>query len=151
MELYPLLAQLEPEIIDEAGAVLARAHVVHYELVGKVLTHHRLEDLYAVLLEALRTRDLTGMGRYAEQVASDRFGEGFGIAEVQDAFNVLEQAIWRRLVDALPASDLPEALALLSSVMGFGKDELSRTYVALAAQRHARSVDVGALLAGAGS
>jgi hypothetical protein len=34
MELYPLLAQLEPEIIDEAGAVLARAHVVHYELVG---------------------------------------------------------------------------------------------------------------------
>lgn len=151
MELYPLLAQLEPEIVDEAGAVLARAHVVHYELVGTALTHHRLEDLYAVVLDALRTRDLARVGSYAERLAADRFGEGFGIAEVQDAFNVLEQAIWRRLVDALPASDLPEALTLLSSVMGFGKDELSRTYVALAAQRHSRALDVGALLAGAGS
>lgn len=151
MELYPLLKQLEPEIVDEAGAVLARAHVVHYELVGKVLTHHRLEDLYAVVLDALRTRDLSGVGRYAERLATDRFSEGFGIAEVQDAFSVLEQAIWRRLVDVLPARDLPGALALLSSVMGFGKDELSRTYVELAAQRHSRSLDMGALLAGAGS
>ncbi len=151
MELTALLTGLESEVVEEATAVLARAHVTHYEVVGKLLTRHRLEALFEAVVGALRDEDLSGMGRYAEHLADERFSEGFGIAEVQDAFNVLEQAIWRRLVQALPASDLPEALTLLSSVLGFGKDELSRTYVALAAQRHSRSLDLSALLAGAGS
>ncbi len=151
MELYPLLVQLESEVVDEAATVLQRSHVTHYEVVGNTLTHRRLDDLFGVVLEAVRTRDLSGIGRYAEALAGSRFEEGFGITEVQDAFNALEQATWRRLVVALPAEELPEALAALSSVLGFGKDQLCRAYVALATQRRLPALDVGALVAGAAS
>ena len=151
MELYPLLVQLESEVVEEAATVLRRSHVTHYEVVGSTLTHRRLEDLYGVVAEAVRSSDLATIGRYAESLARARWEEGFGIAEVQDAFNALEQALWQRLVVALPPQDLPGALATLSSVLGFGKDSLCRSYVALATQRRVPSLDVGALVAGAGS
>ena len=38
--------------------------------------------------------------------------------------------------------------ALLSTVLGFGKDALARTFVELASKRHVRSLDLTALFAG---
>ena len=73
---------------------------------------------------------------------------GFGITEVQTAFNAVEVVMWRRLVAIVPPQDLAEAVGLLSTVLGFGKDVLARRYVALASQRHVPTLDLSALFAG---
>jgi hypothetical protein len=56
--------------------------------------------------------------------------------------------MWRRIVAAAPPADLAEAVGLLSTVLGFGKDTLARTYVALATRSHVPSLDLSALFAG---
>ena len=65
--------------------------------------------------------------------------------EVQTAFNVLEEAIWKRIETEIPHDDLARSLALVSTVLGSGKDRLARSYVALATQSQVPALDVQAL------
>jgi hypothetical protein len=67
---------------------------------------------------------------------------------VQTAFNVLEEAMWRKIVAVTPPEHLAEAIGLLTTVLGAGKDALARTYVALATNQHVASLDLGALFQG---
>ena len=87
---------------------------------------------------------------YAQQVAEERFAAGVGIAEVQTAFNVLEEVLWRRVVATANPDQLADAIGLLSTVLGTGKDNLARTYVALATKTHVPSLDLTALFRGGG-
>jgi hypothetical protein len=86
--------------------------------------------------------------RYAESVAHERFNAGFGISEVQTAFNAIEEAAWRGLLASGPAADVVEPIGLLSTVLGAGKDELARTYVSLAASRSVPTLDLSAMFKG---
>ena len=145
MSVEDLLAGQRSEVLDEAYAGLAALHTAHYERSGEQFTRERLAELFDVVLVALGERQLTGIGEYAERVAEQRFAAGFGIAEVQSAFNVLEQAIWRRVVADVAPEDLAEAIGLVGTILGHGKDALARRYVSLASQRHVPSLDLTAL------
>ena len=115
------------------------------------LTRQRLGDLHDLVVAAIRDRDLTGVVSYAHEVAVERFNAGFDISEVQTAFNSLEEAMWRRLVADEPHAELAQAIGLLSTVLGAGKDSLARTYVSLAGHRHVSSLDLTALFRGTNS
>jgi hypothetical protein len=67
------------------------------------------------------------------------------------AFNALEEAMWRCVVVAEPPDDLAEAIGLLSTVLGYGKDAVARRYLSLASKRHVPSLDLSALFGGASS
>jgi hypothetical protein len=67
---------------------------------------------------------------------------------VQSAFNSLEEVVWARMLAELPPAELAEALGLVSTVLGAGKDALARRYVSLAARTHAPSLDLSALFTG---
>ncbi|MDQ1247211.1 MAG: hypothetical protein QG597_1581 [Actinomycetota bacterium] len=56
--------------------------------------------------------------------------------------------MWRQVIVAVPADELPEAIGLLTTVLGFGKDALARTYVSQACKRHVPSLDLTAMFAG---
>ena len=143
MSLVESLRDAQDEVLSEASQALQRAHLVHYEAAGAEESRHRLEDLYDLTLEPIC--------RFAETVSRGRFEAGFDIAEVQTAFNVLEEAIWHVVVSRLPAEDLAEATGLVGTVIGAGKDTLARTWVSLAAKRHVASLDLSALFRGATS
>jgi hypothetical protein len=151
MDLDALLMQDESAVLDEAYSALQRSHITHYEAAGEKLTRKRLEDLFRLIVDAIRTRNLAEVSTYSEGVAVERFNQGFDVSEVQTAYNALEEAMWRRVVKAEPADDLPEAIGVLSTVLGFGKDALARKYVSLASERHVPSLDLTALFEGAGS
>ncbi len=68
----------------------------------------------------------------SEQLAADCFGAGIDLADVQAAFVVLQDVLWRHLSAALPGDQQLEALRLVNAILGTGKDALARTYVALA-------------------
>jgi len=151
MDLDALLLEAETAVLDEAYADLHRSHVTHYELAGETLTRQALTELFRLVVTAIRTRDLAAMSAYSDEIAEERFNDGYDISEVQMAFNSLEEAMWRRVVSAEPPGDLAEAIGLLSTVLGYGKDAVARKYLSLACKRHVPSLDLSALFAGESS
>ena len=148
MDVAALLKEAEPEVLEEASATLGRVHVTHYEAAGDAFTRQGLTDLFRLVVDAIHDRDLAEMSLYAEEVATKRFDQGLDISEVQAAFNALEEAMWRHLVATVDQDQLVQAVGLLSTVLGFGKDALARKYVSLAAERHVPSLNLSALFAG---
>lgn len=151
MELVGVLGTARDECLQEASVVLARTHLKHYEASGPELSRRRLNDLFDLVLECLAKKTLEPICEYAQCVAEERFAAGFGIAEVQSAFNVLEESIWHVVLAELPAGDLLEAAGLVGTILGAGKDALARTWVSLATSRHVSSLDLTALFEGAGT
>ena len=143
-----LLQQRRGEIVNDAEAALARVHSRHYDAAGTEAVHERLELLFDQLLRAVEHRDLAPAIAYSEQVAEERFAAGFDLAEVQTAFNALEEATWARVFAELEPSEFAEALGLVSTILGAAKDALARRYVSLATNAHAPSLDLQALFAG---
>lgn len=148
MELDALLDKAKSDVLDEAFETLERSHPTHYDKAGEGFTRQRLTDLYELVVTAIRSKDLAPVRAFAEKVASERFDAGFDIAEVQLAFNSLEAAMWRRVVADMPPPELAEAIGMLSTVLGFGKDTLARAYVSLASKKHVPSLDLTALFSG---
>ena len=148
MELDDLLSGSEQAIIDEAVAALARAHAAHYQTAGESFTRERLTHLFALVVAAIRERDVTEVVAHSERIAEERFASGFGISEVQTAYNVLEEAMWRAVVVGQPPDRLAESIGLLGTALGAGKDAMARTYVSLASSRHVPSLDLSALFTG---
>jgi hypothetical protein len=135
-------------IIRAAEAALARAHARHYEAAGEAEVHRRLELLVDRLLRSLGERDLGPMIAYAQELAEERFNAGYDLVEVQAAFNALEEATWQRVLAKLEPTEFADALGLVSTILGAGKDALARRYVSLAGHSHAPSLDLRALFAG---
>ena len=151
MDLDVVLSQAKAAMLEEAYTALEHSHASHYEAEGEAVTRERLAGLLDLVLASIRDRDLAEIGAYAERVAAQRFEGGFDLFEVQTAFNSLEVAMWRQVVSTVSPQDLVEAIGLLSTVLGFGKDALARKYVSLASRRHVRSLDLSALFAGTNS
>jgi hypothetical protein len=148
LDITSLLERDATAIVDEAAGALERSHLPHYEEAGTEERRRRLQALFDVVLTSLRDRDLVPVHQYAESVAKERFAAGIGIAEVQTAFNVLEEVLWRRVVVAVEPDQLADAIGLVATVLGAGKDSLARTYVALATERRVPSLDLTALFRG---
>ncbi len=135
-------------ILDSAALALERSNQRHYAKAGPEASKERLGQLLALVVESISKHDLVPMIDHATRIADERFAAGFDIREVQTAFNVLEEAIWDRVVDAIPPCDLAQAIGMVSTVLGTGKDTLARTYVSLATQQHVPSLDLSALFRG---
>jgi hypothetical protein len=148
MDLVAVLGAAQDEVLTEASEALGRSHLKHYELVGPEGSSQRLRDLYLLVVDCLRERTLEPMSEYAAGVARDRFAAGFDISEVQTAFNVLEESIWKVVIAKVPQDELAEATGLIGTVLGAGKDELARAWVSLASSRHIPSLDLTAMFQG---
>jgi hypothetical protein len=148
MDLYSVFTAAETEIVDEALASLQQQQHVHYASAGDLFTRQRLENLFELVVTAIRDRDVSEVVGFTEQVAQERFTSGFDVSEVQSAFNALETQMWHRLVATQAPEDLAEAIGLLSTVFGLAKDTLARAYVSLASHHHVTSLDLSALFRG---
>jgi hypothetical protein len=148
MALTEALSVARDDVLQEASASLERGHLTHYEASGSEASGRRLSDLFDLVVECLATRTLAPITQYANKVVEERFDAGFNIAEVQTAFNVLEEAIWRVVIARLPTQELLDSAGLIGTVLGAGKDALARTWVALATSQHVPSLDLTALFEG---
>lgn len=148
MDVAELLVRDRELIIEAAESSLARLPAGHYRSAGAAEVRRRLETLFDHLTAAVASRDLTGMVEYAQSVAGERFDAGYDLAEVQTAFNALEEATWSRTLESVPPDQLADALGSVGTVLGCGKDALARTYVSRAAHTHAPSLDLRTLFRG---
>jgi hypothetical protein len=148
MELLTYLQSNGDALVSEAASNVSRSHLQHYDEAGAVQTRARISGLFERLLESLTRRSLKPMVEHVTGLAKERFAAGYDLFEVQVAFNVLEEVVWRHILKALTADQLAEAIGMVSTVLGAGKDALARSYVELASKAHAPSIDLRALFAG---
>ncbi len=149
MELLQLLHEGGETIVEDAFHAMERSHLTSYEQNGMNQARQRLHHLYILTIRAVADRKLGPIVAHSETIASERFASGFDLWEVQTAFNVLEEAIWSRIIKELPPAQYAEALGLVSTVLGAGKDALARTYVSLASKTKAPTLNLQSLFTGA--
>jgi len=147
MNLVQLLEIRNKEIIDNAAQALLCARLRHYQIIEMGENRHRLERLYGLAVECVKQRNLIPMLEYARQVARERYPSSYDLQEVQTAFNLLEEEVWKWITEELTPIDYPQSFGLISTVLGAGKQALAAEYVALASHRNkeAPSIDLNAL------
>lgn len=146
-ELVLVLEGERASIVDSASESI-RGSRTHYGAEGQDEIRRRIETLYEKLLEAISSRDLSGVVDYARRLAAGRFQAGYDLSEVQSAFNAIEEATWACVCARLDPDSLALSLGLVSTVLGTAKDALAREYVSLASQTHVPSLDMHALFSG---
>lgn len=148
MTIVDLLETKKDEIIVDANAALSRSELKHYKGSGTEQNRERLNVLYNLALQSIQDKTLLPMLGYVQQLAVERFELGFDLYEVQTAINILEEVIWRKIFEELPPPEFAEALGLVSTVFGAGKDMLATTYVSLAGKTRTSSLDLRMLFSG---
>ena len=148
MTLHELLHTQSKPIIAEAVEALQRSRLSHYRGAGTEHTHHRILALYVLTSRAVNERNIGPMIAHANTIAGERFKQGFDLSEVQTAFNVLEEVIWRHIIKELEPAEQAHALGLVGTVLGAGKDALAREYVSLASKTKAPSLNLESLFTG---
>ena len=148
MALDRILHDRMNEILADAEKSLCSARLTNYEKAGEEHNRRKLKALYTLTVRAISERNLGPMLAHAEEIARERFEAGFDLSEIQTAFNVLEEALWKFIIKNLPPVEFGDAIGLVSTVLGAGKDILATTYVALASKAKAPSLDLRSLFAG---
>ena len=129
-----VLASARGRVVGEAVAALERRDQAHRRAASAADRRRYVGDLFGVVVQCVRESGTEPIIASSRQVAADRFAAGFDIAEIQGEFSVLEEVLWRHVVDALEADQRIEAQRLVSTILGAGSDAVARTYVVLAGQ-----------------
>lgn len=148
MTLHQLLQDRMGEILAEASEGITRARARNYDKAGAEHVHQRLKALYVLTARGVKERNLGPMVAHVETIAQERFASGFDLWEVQTAFNALEEAIWKHIMAELPPEGKAEALGLVSTILGIGKDTLARRYLSLATRTKTPSLNLQSLFSG---
>jgi hypothetical protein len=148
MDISELLDRFQNDIIDTAVNAMERTHLQHYERDGADRTRTRVSTLFSLAKKSVKEKNLSAMVSHAEQIATERYNAGYDLWEVQTAFNVLEETIWVSIFKNCPSTELANALGLISTVLGAGKDTLARKYVSLATKAKAPSLNLQSLFSG---
>jgi DNA-binding phage protein len=88
------------------------------------------------------------MIEHAEQIARERHAAGYDLFEVQTAINVIEEALWKRILSSVEPDELAHALGMVNAIFGMSKDVLARTYVSLATNQETPRKELDEILDG---
>ncbi|MBM2846851.1 MAG: uncharacterized protein HW407_2163 [Bacteroidetes bacterium] len=136
------------DIVRTACDAMTRTHLKHYDHAGAEHVHQRIKALFVLTARGVKEKNLGPMIAHADTIAGERFQAGYDLWEVQTAFNVLEEVIWQNILRDLEPADYAEALGLVSTVLGAGKDALARQYVSLASKSKSPSLNLHSLFTG---
>ena len=145
MTLNELLKSQSEDILESALQSLSCAHLKSYDKSTESENKKRLLNLLTLTGQCVSEKTLLPMREYAAQIAKERFTAGFGLHEVHTAFNAIEEEIWHRVTKHIEPENLGEALGLVSTVLGAGKEELALSYIAFACKTKTQTLDLKAL------
>ena len=131
MDASAVLASAEDRVIDEVAGALAQRGQGRGSLLPD-RSRRNARQLFRLVLRCVRAGRAEPIIRPSEQIAAHSYAAGIDLTEVQGAFNVLAEVLWRQLTGALDGGQLVQALELLTLIVGAGKHATARTYVALA-------------------
>ena len=134
METSAVLASAGDRVVDEAAAALERHHQANDHASSPDERRRYLRGLFELVVQCAHEGHAGPIIASSEQIAADRFVAGFDISELQGTFNALEEVLWSHIASTFSGDQRIEALRLVNSILGAGKDALARTYVAQASR-----------------
>lgn len=141
MELSELFQSWEEDLVNEAVTELRHARLQHYIADGEDITRERVSRFIARALECFSLHRAEPMIEHAKRIARERYASGYDLFEVQTAINVIEEALWKRILSSVGPEELAHALGMVNAIFSMSKDVLARTYVALATGRDTQRTD----------
>lgn len=148
MTLIELLTTQADNIVKDTLDGVERSQLPFYKFSGTEQTRQRVKALFVLTARAVKERNLGPMLAHAETIGRERFAAGADLAEIQIAFNVLEEVLWHRILTSIPPDSFGEALGLIGTVLGAGKDMVGRTYVTLASKSKVPTLNLEQLFDG---
>ena len=148
MNIFECLHQNQTDIIRTAFDSLLRSNLKHYSSSSANDNWQRIEKLFDLTSHCIKEKNLVEMIEYSEKIAAERYNTGYDLHEVHAAYNVLEEAIWGTILKNLEPKDFGEALGLISTVLGAGKETLALTYISLTGKKKPESLDLSELFKG---
>lgn len=134
-----ILALSRQDAADLADAVfvgLRSAAAPHYEAIDAAQLAHRCRLLAEAFLASLDGSPAAFV-EYVRGITDERIGEGYYLAEIQQALSLLEARAWQLAVERSNVTTLVRNLSVITGTVGAAKDELARIY--LAHQRRAEA------------
>lgn len=111
-------------------AALLAQDAPHYREAPGEERRARLERLVAAFLEAVRAGGPAPFVAHVRAIAGERAAEGYDVREVQHALSALEAQAWPIVAGAGGDTDtVVRRLALVTGIVGGGKDELARAFL----------------------
>lgn len=139
MELSAFLQLNREEIIGLASGSLTRIPVEYRQKDGGTANKERVEELFNLTLLCLETRNYLPLIDFSERLAKERFIEYFDLHDIQVMFNVLEEELWKKVLDEYNPEEYKDSLSLISTILGFGKEMISVTYSDLSSDKAYRN------------
>jgi hypothetical protein len=151
MNIITLLEKNLDFVVEKSCTQICEVKLKGYAKSGSIMTKQKLTSLYKKVIECAKKKELIPMLHYTEKIAKERFASGYDLHEVQTAINSLEENIWQLIFKDIKPDKLAESLGLVSSILGAGKDNLARNYVALATKTKVSTINLQNLLSGSES
>ncbi len=148
MNILECLHQNQSDIIRTAFDSLLRSNLKHYSTASANANWERIEKLFDLTFNCIKEKSLVELIEYSEKIASERYTAGYDLHEVHAAYNVLEEAIWGVILNNLDPKDYGQALGLVSTVLGAGKETLALTYISMTGKKRPESLDLSELFKG---
>jgi hypothetical protein len=148
VELSELFRSWEDDLVNEAVTELRHARLQHYIADGEEITRERVTMFIERAMECLASRRAQPMVEHAERIARERYAAGYDLFEVQTAINVIEEALWKRVLSSVEPEELARALGMVNAIFSMSKDVLARSYVSLATNREAPRQEIEEILDG---
>ena len=134
METSAVLASAQDRVVSEVVASLERPDQAHHDASSPERRRRDVTHLFELVLRCVHEGSAESIITPSQQIAADSFAAGVDLAEVQGAFNILEEVLWRHVAGAFAGDQRVDELRLVNAVLEAGKDALARTYVALASR-----------------
>ena len=134
METSAVLASAQDRVVSEVVASLERRDQAQHDASSPERRRRDVRHLFELVLRCVQEGSAESIITPSQQIAADSFAAGVNLAEVQGAFNILEEVLWRHVAGAFAGDQRVEELRLVNAVLEAGKDALARTYVALASR-----------------
>ena len=130
----PTLTSLLEERAGALGNALAAELVAHdaphYREIPAEIVLSRCRRLVDALLEAVRSGGAEPFVHHVRGIVEERVAEGFLLREVQQALSLLEAAVWPLVSQAGgDTATVVRRLAVVTGIVGQGKDELARAFL----------------------
>jgi hypothetical protein len=151
MDIVTLLEKNIDKVVESSCTQICEVKLKGYAKSGSTMTRQKLTNLYKKVIECSKKKELIPMLQYTEKIAKERFASGYDLHEVQTAINSLEENIWQLIFKNIKPAKLAESLGLVSSILGAGKDNLARNYVALSTKTKVSTINLQSLLSGSES
>jgi hypothetical protein len=128
--LVSLFSDRKVALAQGLEAALLVQDAPHYRGAPQDERRERVGRLVAVFLDALRAGGPAPFVAHVRGIAGERASEGYPLAEIQHALSALEAQAWPIVTEAGGDTEVVvRRLALLTGIVGRGKDELARAFL----------------------